>query len=164
MSRYQPALLGGLFIGVLSALPVVSAANMCCCLWVVVGGVLTAYLQQQARPVPLEASEAALGGVVAGVVGAVINITVMGLLLSGAMGAQLVEQLRSAIDQNPQVPVEMRDRFTTLLGSGGFVVIVAAVTVPVYAVFGMLGSLLGLAMFKKKPPTAPGADSQWIKS
>ena len=41
MARYQPALLGGLFIGVLSSLPVVGAANYCCCLWVVVGGVLT---------------------------------------------------------------------------------------------------------------------------
>ena len=41
MTRYQPALLGGLFIGVLSALPVVNTANLCCCLWVIVGGVLT---------------------------------------------------------------------------------------------------------------------------
>ena len=31
----------------LSALPLVNAANCCCCLWVVLGGVLAAYLQQQ---------------------------------------------------------------------------------------------------------------------
>ena len=36
LMRSQPRL-GGLFIGVLSALPVVGAANCCCCLWIVVG-------------------------------------------------------------------------------------------------------------------------------
>ena len=36
----RSAALGGLFIGVLSALPIVGAANCCCCLWVVSGGAL----------------------------------------------------------------------------------------------------------------------------
>ena len=40
-SKLQPALLGGLLIGVLSALPFVSVLNGCCCLWVILGGVLT---------------------------------------------------------------------------------------------------------------------------
>ena len=40
MGKQQPALLGGLFIGVLSALPGVSIGNCCCCLWVVTGGLL----------------------------------------------------------------------------------------------------------------------------
>ena len=53
MQKHQPALLGGLFIGVLSVLPIVSAAN-CCCLWVIVGGVLVVYLQQQKKPTPVE--------------------------------------------------------------------------------------------------------------
>jgi len=47
----MPALLGGLFIGVLSALPVVQICN-CCCLWIIGGGLLAAYLQQQNQPVP----------------------------------------------------------------------------------------------------------------
>ena len=50
MKRHQPALLGGLFIGVLSSLPLVNIGNVCCCLWVVVGGLLTVYLQQQNTP------------------------------------------------------------------------------------------------------------------
>ena len=51
MRRHQPALLGGLFIGVLSILPYV---QICCCLWVIVGGVLVAYLQQQEKPEPIQ--------------------------------------------------------------------------------------------------------------
>jgi hypothetical protein len=38
--RTQPALFGGLVMGVLSALPIVSAGNWCCCLWVVSGGLV----------------------------------------------------------------------------------------------------------------------------
>ena len=35
--KFQPALYGGLFIGVLSALPIINIGN-CCCLWVTAGG------------------------------------------------------------------------------------------------------------------------------
>jgi hypothetical protein len=41
-SKLQPALIGGLVTGVLSALPFVNILNACCCLWVVTGGVVAA--------------------------------------------------------------------------------------------------------------------------
>jgi hypothetical protein len=159
MSRYQPALLGGVFIGVLSALPFVGSANACCCLWVVVGGVLTVYLQQQSSPADLEVSEAALGGLVAGAIGALINTAVMTLLISnGAAGASIEQSLRAALDRSPEVPIEVRDRLFALFSSRTLPVLIAAITVPTYAVFGMLGALLGRALLKKKspPPAPPG--------
>jgi hypothetical protein len=156
MSRYQPALLGGLFIGVLSALPIVNTANLCCCLWVVVGGGLTTYLLQQARPEPVEASEAAIFGLIAGLVGGVLYVAATAVLLSGALGAQFVDQLREAMGNNPEIPAEVRDRMIDLTGSGALALIVAAVTIPTYAVFSMAGALIGVALFRKKvlpPPT-----------
>ena len=57
--RLQPALYGGLFIGVLSALPLVNAGNCCCCLWVLMGGALAVYLRQQNSPYSVPASEGA---------------------------------------------------------------------------------------------------------
>ena len=38
----QPALYGGLVMGVLSALPLISAGNFCCCMWVISGGLVAA--------------------------------------------------------------------------------------------------------------------------
>ena len=150
MRRYQPALLGGLFIGVLSSLPVVSA---CCCLWVIAGGVLTAYLQQQNRAEPLEAGEAALGGLLAGFVGALITVGVTAIFaLSGDMEAQL----RSAID-DMQIPLEVRDRVDGFIQGPALILLIATVSLPVYAVFGMLGALLGSAIFRKKTPPAVSA-------
>ena len=72
MGKHQPALLGGLFIGVLSSLPVVGAANMCCCLWVISGGLIATYLLQKNSTTPIETSEAMLQGVLAGLIGAVV--------------------------------------------------------------------------------------------
>src|SRR6185295_15612408 len=74
MGRHKPALLGGLLIGVLSSLPLVAIGNLCCCLWVIVGGLLTVYLEQQAQPEPIETGDAAVGGLLAGVIGAVIAV------------------------------------------------------------------------------------------
>jgi len=153
MRRYQPALLGGLFIGVLSSLPFVNVLNTtCCCLWVVVGGVLTAYLQQQGRADPVEAAEAALGGLIAGLVGALISVPISAAL---ALSGDVQEQMLRLIDEW-QLPPDVRDRVTGLLSGPRFVLVSAAITVPVYAVFGMLGGLLGSAIFRKKtPPAAP---------
>jgi hypothetical protein len=155
MRRYQPALLGGLFIGVLSSLPVVNAANLCCCLWVVAGGLLTTYLEQQDRPDAVPASEAALGGLLAGVVGAVLA-SIVAVALFSVSGAAIQEQIRNQLEQNPQIPAQVRDRLMMLFAGHNFPLVQAGVTLPVYAVFGMLGGLLGIAIFRKKPAAAGG--------
>ena len=58
-AKFQPALLGGVTIGVLSALPVINLAN-CCCAWILFGGALAAYLMQQNHPYPVETGDGAL--------------------------------------------------------------------------------------------------------
>jgi hypothetical protein len=152
MRRHQPALLGGLFIGVLSSLPVVNILNTCCCLWVLVGGVLTAYLQQQRTAEPVEAAEAALGGLIAGLAGAVISVPISAML---TLSGDVQEHMRSLIE-GWQMPPDLRDRVIGLMSGPRFVILTAAITVPVYAVFGMLGGLLGSAIFRKKtPPASP---------
>ena len=100
--------MGGLFIGVLSALPVVSSANACCCLWVVAGGVLVVYLQQQNTPLPLETADAVLGGLIAGLIGAVIACLGQYILyaITGTLWQDIVRQ---QLEQNPEVPSEVKD-------------------------------------------------------
>jgi hypothetical protein len=158
MRRFQPALLGGLFIGVVSALPVVGAANACCCLWVVLGGLITVYLQRQAHPEALEAAEAVLGGLIAGLVGAIIYVVITGLIVA-LSGARFDEQIRVALDQNAQLPSELRDRVETVLARPNAPLLIgvfyAMITIPMYAVFSMLGALLGLALFRRKPAPPP---------
>src|SRR5438128_10465269 len=75
-SLTQPALIGGVVMGVLSALPIISAGNACCCLWVVSGGVVAAYLFQQNRTTPVTPGDGALVGLLAGLVGALVRTVV----------------------------------------------------------------------------------------
>jgi hypothetical protein len=157
MRRYQPSLLGGLFIGILSALPVVGFANLCCCLWVIVGGVLTAYLQQQDRPEPIDSADAALGGVVAGLIGASIYLVISFALFS-VSGDMMEERIRTAIEQNPQIPADLRDSLIGFTSGPSMLLVMAAVTLPIYAVASTLGALLGAAIFRRKtPPPTPSA-------
>ena len=112
---YQPALLGGLVTGVFSALPVISAGNICCCLWVICGGLLAAYLLQQNRPDAITAGDGAIVGLLAGIVGAVVSFVLsipIGLLV-GPVEQQMLEQLREIAGSS------MPDGRGIGLGSGG---------------------------------------------
>jgi hypothetical protein len=152
MGKHQPALLGGLFIGVLSSLPMVNLAN-CCCLWVIAGGVLVTYLQQQAKPVPVETGDAAIGGLIAGLVGAVI-VCVAVAAMTGLSGTAMQDSIRQSLEQNSQIPPETRDKILQWFTGKNLAVLFAFFTLPVFAIVAMLGSLLGLAFFRKKTPPA----------
>ena len=157
--RLQPALWGGLFIGVLSALPLVGFANCCCCLWVLVGGALSAYLRQQNNPYQIDAAEGALVGVMAGALGGIVYsiLSIPIEMLTGPMQQQWMESLLS---NNPDVTPEMREMFERATSGAGAAarVIGAIVSVIVFAVFGLLGGLIGVAIFKRNlpPPPPPG--------
>jgi hypothetical protein len=155
-SKVQPAVLGGVFIGVLSALPIVSAGNFCCCLWVLSGGVLAAYLLQQNQPAPLTTGDAAAVGALAGIVGAVIK-TIIAIPFALLLGPMQIQAMQRALE-NPDIPPEMR-RILEMLASGGFtvigIVVGLVISLVLYTVFGMLGGMLGTLFFKKNLPPAP---------
>jgi hypothetical protein len=156
MGRYQPAILGGLFIGVISGLPVISIVNVCCCAGVIAGGVLVTYLLQQNTPLPVATNDAAIQGLLAGVIGGVIMSLITAAMASIA-GPVMLEQVRDQISSNSDLPPEFRDNIMRFLTGTNMALLSLLITVPLYAVFSMAGALLGLAFFRKKtpPPAAP---------
>jgi hypothetical protein len=148
----MPFLLGGLFIGVLSALPVVGFCN-CCCLWILGGGVLSAYLEQQNRSVPLTLAEGARIGFFAGVIGAVIW-TVLDYALAPMQARFFGELLRNARDVPPEIQdwLEMVEEGRTGAGT----VVAAVLTSIVVSIFSAIGGMIGAAYFKKDVPPALG--------
>lgn len=162
MARHQPALFGGLLIGVLSSLPIIKAGNICCCLWVICGGLLTVYLQQQRQPEPIETGEAVVGGLLAGVIGAVIVglFTYVSMLVLGPVIQSSFDTIQQQFESNPDMPPAARDfalSMIRMMTGGGAAILIGLITIPVYAVFSMLGALLGTALFRKKqPPVVQG--------
>jgi hypothetical protein len=154
MSRYQHVLLGGLFIGVVSALPIVGSANVCCCLWVVIGGLLSTYLLQQNRSEPVESGEAAVGGLVAGLLGAIIHIFLQ-LAVFSVAGAEVETELRQMLERTSEMGPEMREFMARMSSPRNLMLLMAASTLVMYPVFGMLGALLGTVFFRKKSPPTP---------
>jgi ribose/xylose/arabinose/galactoside ABC-type transport system permease subunit len=152
--RLKPAFWGGLFIGVLSALPLVNLGNCCCCLWVLAGGALTVYLRQQTTPMEIPAAEGALMGLMAGAIGGVLA-TVIGLplqMLTSGFNQQLMDRVLSS---NPDMPPELRELFANTATGAVAGVMMLVINVVVMTIFGMLGGLLGVAIFKKTPPPPP---------
>jgi hypothetical protein len=154
--RLQPAFWGGLLIGVLSGLPFVNIGNCCCCLWVLLGGGLAVYLRQQNSPFQIMAGEGALVGLMAGVVGAVV-CTILSIPLQLIIGAGQ-EQALERILSNPDFPPEGREVVERFFVGPGRWIVGLIVTLIVFPIFGALGGLLGVAIFKKNlpPPPPPG--------
>jgi len=156
MSRHQPALLGGLFIGILSALPYVGAGNVCCCLWGVTGGILTVYLQQQRQETPVDTAGAVLGGLIAGLIGGLIFVIVV-IVAMNPSDPQRQEELMQMMERiwGEGVTPDVRDKMTAFANSPMFRAAMGGIWLMTFAIFTMVGSLIGVAIFRKKLPPAP---------
>jgi hypothetical protein len=153
----QPAVLGGLFIGILSALPIVSVGN-CCCLWIIGGGFLAAYLDSQNRPDNLPVSRGVLDGFLAAVVGAFVWLLVS-VALAGLL-APLQERMAEEIGRRAAtMPPETRAWFDAVAARGtsslryfiGF-----CFQLVIGMIFAPVGGALAAVFFKKDVPPALG--------
>jgi hypothetical protein len=167
----KPALMGGLVLGVLSALPLVSLGNCCCCAWLVTGGLVAAYLLQSNTPQPITMGDGGLVGLLAGLFGAVVNMIVsvpMNMLI-GPFQQQFMQRFA---DAQPDLPDNVRQMVDNM-GAGA--VSVAGTVMAFFmmlilgAVFSSLGGLLGAFFFKKKdapvppPPFTTGPSGPYIE-
>jgi hypothetical protein len=159
--RLQPALLSGVAIGVLSALPVVNVANLCCCAWVVFGGALAAYLLQQNQPTAVTGGDGALVGLMAGAIGAVVG-AVLSIPIAMAMGpfqAEMIDSiLRGAEDMPPEVRAwfeQWRGGMATGAAAGLGFLFSLFFSLFFFSIFGMFGGILGALLFRRNPPPPP---------
>ncbi|MGE5198486.1 MAG: DUF5518 domain-containing protein [Rhodospirillaceae bacterium] len=154
----RPALMGGLVMGVLSALPGVSLGNCCCCAWLVSGGLVAAYVLQSGTPQAIALGDGALVGLLAGLFGAVVNmiVSVPMTLLTGPLQQQLIQRFA---DSQPDLPENLRQMVDNMgAGAVSIVGIIMAFVMMLIlgAIFSTLGGLLGAFFFKKKEaPVSP---------
>src|SRR6476619_371734 len=145
-------------MGVLSALPFVSAANLCCCLWVVGGGIVAAYVLQQNESASITPADGALVGLFAGLLGAVIQVLVS-IPITFVVALMERALLQRVIDMAGTMPEDMRQMVEQYSRGGesiGFTIVARAVAfvfwLCVGAVFSTVGGLIGAAVFRKQTP------------
>lgn len=150
-SRKQPALIGGLIMGVLSALPLVSAGNLCCCLWVVGGGVVAAYVLQQNQPTAITPGDGALVGLLAGIVGAFVYL-LLSIPISILIAPMERRVMQRITESSSRMPPEFREYMSNYIGGGLRVALGFILMLCVGSIFSTLGGLLGAAIFRKHTP------------
>jgi hypothetical protein len=145
-------------MGVLSALPIIAVGNVCCCLWVLSGGIVAAYVLQQGQSAPITPADGAFVGFLSGILGAFIYLVISVPIdltigpMERAIARRMVENMggaegfRSYFERSEMVggPIRFVINFLTMLFVG--------------AIFSTIGGLLGALMFRKREaPGAPGA-------
>lgn len=133
-NKLKPALLGGLIVGVLSAIPFI---NYCCCIWSIGGGALAAYLYIKSSPVPVRTGDGAMVGGLAGVFGGIIYL-ILGLPIALVFGMAAMQD--SLNRSGVELPI-----------SGFLLMIVAAIVgAIILALLATLGGVIGVAIFEKR--------------
>jgi len=146
MDKLKPALLGGVVVGLLSAIPFI---NYCCCIWAIGGGALACFLYIKSSPVPVRPGDGAMIGGMAGLVGAVIYL-IIGLPIALLYGAAAMEQALS------QPGIRLPFSGTVLL------VVSALIGALFLLVLAVLGGLIAVPIIEKRkngatpPPPVPG--------
>lgn len=152
-SKLQPALLGGLVVGLGSVIPGLSYGNLCCCGWGIVGGALAGYLMIRRSPtLPITKGEGAGAGSLAGLVGSLIYL-VIGVPLSLLQWPSVISQMQGRGDamDDPAAREMFRKIVATMQDHPALIslaiwLIFSAVAVGMAA----LGGVIGVAMFEKR--------------
>ena len=165
-SKTQPALLAGLVIGLLWSVPFLNLINLCCCLGVIIGGALAAWLLIKRSPVlPVSSGDGAVVGLLAGLVGAGVYL-VLGIpigLVFNQSGVSVVKSIFTTLN-NPEINRAMEEAIRNAENQGLAERLVGAlvgwcITSVISVGFSTIGGLIGVAMFEKRkgqyPPQAP---------
>jgi hypothetical protein len=162
---FKPALIGGVLLGILSALPIIGLFNCVCCAWVIAGGILAARLYVKDSPVAVTLGRGALLGLLTGFIGSIVS-TIFSIplnFLSSSSGMNLIEQLRERMKTMPNVPPETQALLDTLSNRSDInalmLIFGLIFTLIVFCLFAMLGSTIGVSIFEKRKVGTPPSDA-----
>jgi len=146
---FVPALIGGAVAGILSGIPFV---NCLCCLWIIGGGMLSAYLLIKDSPMPLSAGDGAIVGIFTGIIAAVMEF-----IISIPFKAVTDKFMRNMIDRFSEYYEEMPRGLESWFQEGAletsflWAIIGLIISVVIFSALGALGGIIGISLFGKKP-------------
>jgi hypothetical protein len=137
-NKIKPALLGGLIVGVFSAVhSLIPIISLCCCIWSIIGGVLAVLIYIKSSPTPVQMGEGAMVGGLAGVVGGIIYVVIyLPIALLWGMATMQQQLDRSGVH---------------LPFSGSILMVVGSIIGAIILVLlATLGGVIGTAIFEKR--------------
>jgi len=165
--KMKPAIIGGVALGLLSAIPLIGAVNACCCAWAVLGGLLAANMYVKSSPTPVRPADGAVVGAIAGVIGAVIYV-VVGLPLGLMTGNATMSVMEGIVSQaGPEAAEAFRTQAAMMQNQSVGQRLMAAAPIALVGavllvIFSTIGGLIGVSVFEKRkgggadvPPPPP---------
>ena len=152
----RPALFAGAVAGLLSGLPIISVGNCVCCLWIVGGAAMATRLLAKNTAGILTSGDGAIVGVLTGIVAAVVD-----MIVKIPFQPYNMALARRIIDKVSEFGTEMPPGLDGLFdgGSGtlspGWFLLGLFFSAAVFAAMGVLGGIIGIAVFAKKYPQVP---------
>jgi hypothetical protein len=158
-SKAKPAIIGGVIVGLLSAIPFVNIPNLCCCLWAILGGVIASYVYIKGSANPVKVGEGAVLGALAGVIGAVIYVVIgipLGIVAGGATQGIMAKLMESADPAQAEQLRRQMEAGQSVVGAILFGLLWAVLLI----LFSTLGGLIAVPIFEKRkgqaaPPPPP---------
>jgi hypothetical protein len=151
----RPALIAGTIAGLLSGLPIISAGNCVCCLWIVGGAAMATKLLAKNTSGILTSGDGAIVGALTGIVGAVVQ-----MLIAIPLRPSNIELGRRMLDWLSSLGLDMPSNMDGLLDGGpvilspGWFLLSLFLSAALFAVMGVLGGIIGVSLFAKKTPQA----------
>lgn len=146
--KLRPALLGGVFIGIISAIPIVNLINCFCCAGVIAGGIIAVHLYKKTLgQVELTYKDGAITGLMAGASGALIST-----IIESAIGQSAGEVVDKLLEAYPDIPPEVEDILLQIESTQGdlfFIILGLVFALVIYSIFGILGGIIGVSIFQK---------------
>jgi len=166
-NKFQAAILAGVIFGVVSSIPFVNLVNICCCLWIVIGGAMAARTLITRSPVfPVTSGEGAVVGLITGLIASGVYLVVgipLNLLLKGSDEAIVRKMMEYVNDPNMRAQLEQmstQSQHQSAAEQIGGILIAWIICTALAIGFGTLGGVIGVAMFEKRkgqpmPPMQP---------
>lgn len=149
-NMFKPVAIGGILLGVLS-----SVVNCGCCIWMIGGGVLAAYIYIKESPVMVPLSKGILLGFFVAIIGTLVYALLIPIILRSSGGiTEIGEQMQEIWDQLPIFPQENREELMELVQSDSFAsILYVSLLIGQFlgsCIFAMVGGALGVAIFEKR--------------
>jgi hypothetical protein len=147
----QPAAMGGMFLGVLSSVPIVSIGF---CMWILLGGAIAAQQVSRQRRSGVTYGDGAFAGVLSGLFGSLVGTTIQMCfrVIAAPFFASQQQQLEQILNQMG-VEGPMRD-WVVRAASGEIslttVIFTLFSNLLAFSLFAMIGGILAIAILKKR--------------
>jgi hypothetical protein len=144
-SLFTPALIGGVVAGTLSSLPLF---NCLCCIWIIGGAMLAAFLLVKDSSDVLTAGDGAIVGILTGIIAAVVH-SFIDIPLRPFIKGFFQNMMKWVAEYTEETPSGWQGWFGGELSAFGFFLKLMASAV-FFSILGALGGILGISLFRKK--------------